>query len=185
MTIICLLCAAVVFFSAAAYAKTPGNEALVQERAAICYVDGVVFEGLVLGAQGSIQFVYLDAKLSNAMSKAHADLAEAKTSRYPFPEWMEESNNYFGKEGKQGSATFIAELEAFKPWDVDPEQIFIGDYHLSKNDILSPSMTNPFGEVESGTVGYFAFTVPKSKIKAGAEISLGYGEYSVTWRVPK
>lgn len=185
ITTICLLFIAAGFFSASAYAKEQSNDALVQERTAVCYVDGVVFDDLVLGAQGSIQFVYLDAKLSRALSKAHSDIAEAKTPLYPFPEWMEEGNNYFSTGKRRDSVTFIAKLETFKPWEVDPTQIFVSGYRLTKNDVLSPSMTNPFGDVPSGTTGYFAFSVPGSQIKAGAEINLGYGEYSVKWKVPK
>lgn len=181
--IICLLCAIALTFPAAALAKDD-NDALMLERAAVCYVEGERFDGLILGSKGSIQFVYLDVKLSKALNKAHADLAGAKTARFPFPEWLEEYNQYFAKAGKD-KVVFIAELETFKPWDVEPAEIFIGGYHLTKNDILSPSMTNPFGEVPSETVAYFAFTVPKSEIKPGTEISIGYGEYGVKWKIPK
>lgn len=182
---ICLLCAVLALFSPAAYAKGPDYNAILMDRTAICYIDGTDFDGLVLGAQGSIRFIWLDSRLSAAMSKAREDLNEGKVSTYPFPEWIEDNGQYFAREGKRGYVVFIAELETFKPWDVDPTQIFVGGYHLTKNDVMSPSMNNPFGEVPSGTTGYFAFAVPKSEVRPGTEITLGYGEFGVKWRVPK
>lgn len=181
----CLLCAALLCFTAESYAKEQDYDAILRERMAVCYIDGTVFDGLILGSQASARFVYLDSRLSRAMGKARSDLAEGKVSYYPFPGWIEEHGNYFAKEGKSGYVVFIVELETFKPMDVDLTQIFVGGYHLTKNDILTPSMTNPFGEVPSGLVGYFAFTVPKGEVKPGSEIVLGYGDYEVKWRVPK
>lgn len=183
---ICLMLAAfIIFGQRSVQAKEPDGTALIQERSAFCYVEGEAFEDLVLGAKGLIQFVYLDANLSRALSKAHEDLANAKTARYPFPEWLEDGNHFYAKEGRQGQVIFVAELETFKPWEVDSSQFFVGGYRLSKNDILTPSMTNPFGDLPSGSVWHFAFAVPKSEVRPGAEINLGYGEYSVKWKVPK
>lgn len=181
--IICMLCITAPLFSLQAAAKT--NDTLVQERTSTCYVEGAVFDDMILGSKGAIQFVYLDAKLSNALSKAHSDIAEAKSPSSPFPEWMEDSNHFFAKEGKRGYVIFMAKLEAFKPWNVEQSEIFVGNYRLTKNDILTPSMTNPFGEIPSNTVWHFVFAVPKSEVKQGSEIKLGYGEYSVKWKVPK
>lgn len=186
LIIACLLCVFASFFTVVeGRAKEPDSNALVEERTALCYVEGMVFEDLILGSKGVIQFVYLDSKLSKALIKAHSDITEAKTSRYPFPQWIEEGGLYFGKEGTKGSVVFMVELETYKPWDFDPFEVFVGNYHLTKNDILTPSMTNPFGEVPSGTIGHFVFTVPASEVRPGTEINIGYGEYSVKWRVPK
>lgn len=183
--VLCLFCTTLILFATASYARGTDYDALLKERTAVCYIDGTEFEELVIGAQGSIRFVFLDSKLSGAMSKARSDLNEGKVSRYPFPQWIEDGGAYFAREGKRGYVVFIAELETFKPWDVDPAQVFVGGYHLTKNDIQTSSMNNPFGDVPSGTVGYFVFTVPKSEVKPGAEIALGYGEYGVKWKVPK
>lgn len=186
LIIVCLLCILASFFSVTeGQAKELDSNALVEERTALCYVEGAVFDDLILGSKGVIQFVYLDSKLSKALSKAHSNITEAKTPRYPFPRWIEEGGLYFGKEGTKGSVIFIAELEAFKPWEVEPFEVFVGSYHLTKNDILSSSMTNPFGDIPSGTVGHFVFAVPASEVRPGTEINIGYGEYSVKWRVPK
>lgn len=182
----CLLCVLVSCFTLAeALAKEPDSNVLVGERTAVCYIEGEVFDDLILGSRGVIQFVYLDSKLSKALSKAHADIAGGKTPLSPFPQWIEQNHSYFAKEGKQGKVVFMAELESFRPWDFDPSEVFIGNYHLTKNDILSPSMTNPFGELPSGMVGDFVFVVPASEVKPGTEINIGYGEYSVKWKVPK
>jgi len=159
-------------------------EDLLLERTSVCYVGGRVFDDLVLGATGQIEFVCLDSKLSAALAKAHKDITEAKIARFPFPEWIEEAS-YQVAAGKKGTVVFLARLEAFKPWDMDPTQIFVGGYNLTKNDVFTSSMTNPFGEVESGETGTFAFAVPSAEVKAGYEISMGYGEFGVKWRVPK
>lgn len=185
VAVISLFCLVTILSAAAVYAREPDYDAILQERTSICYIDGTDFDGLVLGAQGSIRFVCLDSRLSGAMRGARMGINEGKASHYPFPEWIEEGGIYFAKEGKRGQVVFIAELEVFKPCDVDPERVFVGGYHLTKHDILTPSMTNPFGEVPSGTVGYFVFTVPKSEIKPGAEVIMGYGEFGVKWKVPK
>lgn len=188
LIIACLLCIFALFFAVTeglAAAKEPDSNALLDERTAICYVEGMVFEDLILGSKGVIQFVYLDSKLSKALGKAHSNITEAKTPLHPFPRWIEEGGVYFGKEGTKGSVIFMVELETFKPWEIDPFEFFVGNYHLTKNDILSPSMTNPFGDMPSGTVEHFVFAVPASEVKPGTEVNIGYGEYSVKWRVPK
>lgn len=181
--VICLLCV-MIFFCGPLYAAPVSPEQLIAERTSVCYIDGQVFEGLVLGATGMIEFVYLDSKLVSALRRAHQDLVDARASNFPFPAWIEEGN-YQTTSGKKGYAMFVARLEAFKPWNVDPELIFVGGSKLNKRDVATSSMTNPFGEVPSGEQGTFVFAVPQAEVKAGREISIGYGEFSVKWRVPK
>lgn len=82
-------------------------------------------------------------------------------------------------------ALFAVQLEAYKPWTVEPEKISVGNYHPNKDDVLSPNWKNPFGTVDSGTKWQFAFLVPISELKKGQEISIGYGDDIVKWRVPK
>ncbi len=153
-----------------------GLNKLLAERQIDCWVEGEVFGDLVLGARGSIQFIYLDAKLSKAIA-AEQGLAS----------WVDELNQYYGSPGTEKKLLFIAQVEANKPWTVEEEKICVGNYHLSKNDIISSSWKSPFGggSIDPGTKWQFAFVVPVSEVKKGNEITLGYGEDLVKWRMPK
>ena len=92
---------------------------------------------------------------------------------------------YYGSDGTRGKALFIAHVETYKPWTFDPAQLFVGGYRVTEDDVLSPSMTNPFGELGSDQTGYFAFVVPAKELKKGKEIPIGYGDDSALWTVPK
>ncbi|MCE5201885.1 MAG: hypothetical protein LLF78_05165 [Synergistaceae bacterium] len=163
--------------SAALAIKAPTSEitaGLLEERQIDCWVEGEVFGDLVIGSRGSIQFIYLDAKLSRAISEEHS-----------LAPWVDDFNQYFGTPETANKALFIAQLEANKPWDVKAEYIRVGDYNLNKDDIISPSWKNPFGSIDPGDKWQFAFVVPMSELKKGEEIMVGYGDDLVKWRVPK
>ena len=59
--------------AAAAFAASsqisPGLMKLLEERQTDCWVEGTVFGEMILGARGSLQFIYNDAKLSEAIAK--------------------------------------------------------------------------------------------------------------------
>lgn len=147
---------------------------LLTERQIDCWVEGEAFDQLVLGARGSIQFIYLDAKLSKAISQEQG-----------LASWVDELNQYYGSQGTEKKALFIAQLEANKPWTVEEGKISVNGYHLDKKDIISTSWKNPFGTIDPGSKWQFAFVVPRSEVKKGAEINVGYGDDLVKWRVPK
>jgi len=161
----------------AAAIKMPISEKmkkLIDERQVDCWVEGEVFGDMILGARGLINFIYIDAKLSKAISEEHS-----------LDSWVDDLNQYFGSPQTVGKALFIAQIEANKPWDFKVEEIRIGDYHLDKNDIISPSWKNPTESLDPGKKWQFAFVVPISEMKYGKEIPVGYGNYLIKWRVPK
>lgn len=155
-------------------ASTNDLNSLLDERQTDCWVEGELFGDLVLGSRGTIQFIYLDAKLSKAIS-AEQGLAP----------WVDDLNQYYGSPETRKKALFIANLEANKPWTVEEQKISIGGYHLTKKDVISSSWKNPFGTVDAGTSWQFAFVVPQDKVKPGTEIMVGYGDDLIKWKVPK
>lgn len=152
----------------------PPMAPLLDARQTSVWVEGQRMGDLVLGARGALQFVYVDEKLSKAI-----------TANPKLESWVYDAAQYFGTEATQGKALFIVHLDVYKPWNFDYEKIAVGDYHPDKNDILTPSMTNPFGELDSKYSGFFSFTVPASIIQPGSEVTIGYGEDSEKWTVPK
>lgn len=147
---------------------------LLDERQSDIWIEGARLGDMVIGSRASLQIIYVDK-----------DFADAVYSDTSLQQWARQMVQYFGSEATRGKALFIAHLETFKPWDVDPKNIFVGEYRLRDGDVLSPSMTNPFGSLDSGLKGFFAFVVPASELKKGKEIPIGYGDDSVLWKVPK
>ncbi|MGD9665866.1 MAG: hypothetical protein AB7U31_00245 [Synergistaceae bacterium] len=168
-------------FTIIAYPLSFGAEAdqndinsLLEERQIDCWVEGELFGDLILGSRGTIQFIYLDAKLSKAISTEQG-----------LASWVDDLNQYYGSPETQKKVLFIANLEANKPWTVEEEKISVGGYHLTKKDVISSNWKNPFGTVDAGTTWQFAFVVPQDKVKPGTEIMVGYGEDLIKWKVPK
>ncbi|NLD05376.1 MAG: hypothetical protein GX672_05715 [Synergistaceae bacterium] len=149
-------------------------KSLLDERQIDCWVEGEIFGDLILGSRGTIQFIYLDAKLSKAIS--------AEQGLSP---WVDDLNQYFGSSETKKKVLFIANLEANKPWTVEEKKISVGGYHLTKKDVVSSSWKNPFGTVDAGTSWQFAFVVPQDKVKPGTDIMVGYGDDLIKWKVPK
>lgn len=170
---------AFVIFSVQAALAGPSNTAqdvseLLDERQTDIWVEGERFGDMVLGARGAMQVIYVDDKLSKSIA--------ADSRLQP---WVYDMAQYYGTDATRKKRLFIAHIDVYKPWDFDYTQVFIGGYHLQKGDILSSSMTNPFGPMASKSDGYFAFAVPSAEVKAGKEIKIGYGDDSETWKVPK
>lgn len=147
---------------------------LLKSRQADCWIEGEIFGDLILGTRGAVHFVYLDEKLSLALRK------EDRTAP-----WVDDMNQYYGSPGTKKKALFLVQLEVNKPWDVSIDKFVVGSYHPNKNDVLTPSWTNPFGALDAGTTWQFAFVVPETVLKKGQEVELGYGDYTVKWKVPK
>lgn len=160
--------------SAAFAADAPALAPLLDTRQTDIWVEGQRLGDLVLGARGTMQFIYVDEKLSKAIS-----------ANNQLENWVMQMAQYYGTDEAKGKALFITHLSTYKPWDFDPGKVHVGDYYLTKNDILSPSMTNPFGPIASKDEGYFAFVVPASLLKTGKELNIGYGDDTETWKVPK
>lgn len=164
--------------AASAFAVTvPASEKmaeLIEERQTACWVEGERFGDMIVGARGVVNFIYLDRKLSDAI-RAEPGLAP----------WIDDMNQYYGSEKTKKKAVFIIHVKANKPWEIREQHFRIGGHILAKDDILTSSWTNPFGTISAGEQWYFACAVPKSAAGPGKEISLGYKEFLVKWRVPK
>ncbi len=169
---LCIVLSPALFKAEAAEQKD--LNALLEERQIDCWVEGEVFGDLILGSRGTIQFIYLDAKLSKAIS-AEQGLAP----------WVDDLNQYYGSPETKKKVLFIANLEANKPWTVEEKKISVGGYNLTKKDVICSSWKNPFGTVDAGTTWQFAFVVPQEYAKPGKEITVGYGEDLIKWKVPK
>ncbi len=154
--------------------KTPEVSELLESRQTDVWVEGERLGDMVLGARGAMQIIYVDEQLSRAITD---------NSRLQL--WVYEMAQYYGTDAARKKKLFIAHIDVYKPWDFDYTQVFIGDYHLQKDDILSSSMTNPFGPQPSKSDGYFAFAVPASELTVGKEVKIGYGDDSETWKVLK
>lgn len=174
--IITALLITLVFVSTGFAARMSDKTAkLLEARQTDCYVEGVAFgDDMVLGARGAIQFIYLDSKLSEAISSEHS-----------LEPWVDDLNQYYGYHNNKEHVVFIAQLTANKPWQPKEELVTVGNCHLSKDDIVSTSWKSPFGEeIPSNSEWHFAFVVPRSEVKPGREIMIGYGEDLVKWKVP-
>lgn len=168
-----------VLFASAAFARErePGDvkaSELLDSRQTSVWVEGERLGDMVIGARGALQIIYVDKKLANAL-----------TLDFSISDWAKQMAQYYGSDGTRGKALFIAHVETYKPWTFDPAQLFVGGYRVTEDDVLSPSMTNPFGELGSDQMGYFAFVVPAKELKKGKEIPIGYGDDSALWTVPK
>lgn len=149
-------------------------KALLDERQIDCWVEGEAFGDLILGSRGTIQFIYIDGKLSKTISAEHT-----------LAPWVDDLNQYYGSPGTKNKVLFIANLEANKPWTVEEKKISVGGYSLTKGDVISSSWKNPFGTVDAGTTWHFAFVVPREYVSPGKEILVGYDEDLIKWKVPK
>ena len=165
-----------VFASAMEVPVSKGLDKLLEERQVDCWVEGEAFGDVILGARGSIQFIYLDSAMSKAI-----------TNEQGLAGWVDELNQYYGSPSTKKKILFIAQVVANKPWTLEEEKITVGNYHLNKKDIISSSWKSPFqgGAIDPGTKWQFAFVVPASEVKKGKEINIGYGEDLVKWRMPE
>lgn len=138
------------------------------------FVEGTkVGNDYIMGARGSIHFVYLSGTMSELISLS----AEA-------PAWLKSANNDMGF-GKRGYSNFIIYLVANQPWVVNAEDFTIGGYHLTKDDILTRKDWTPIGiNAQLADEWSFCVQVPTKYCKPGTEIEVGYGNYTEKFKVP-
>ncbi len=162
-----LLCS----FASAAIAD---EEVLVQERMVSIRAEGKQLDGLVIGAQARLDFIYVDAAL-----------VEALRTPSGFPDWLRWHAKDFASEELKGGALFVLRIETYNPWTFDPTKISVADYALKDEDILTKPAYVPKGDLPSHFEGSLSFRVPGLKLKPGQEIIISYGEDKATFRVPK
>ena len=78
---------------------------LLEERQTDCWVEGERLGELILGSRGTIQFIYLDAKLSKAISTEQG-----------LAPWVDDLNQYYGSPETRKKVLFIVNLEAKNPF---------------------------------------------------------------------
>jgi len=138
------------------------------------FVEGTaVGNEYIMGARGSIHFIYLSGTMSELISLS----AEA-------PAWLSSANNDMGF-GKRGYSNFIIYLVANQPWVVEAEKFTIGGYHLKKEDILTRPSWTPIGvNAQLADEWSFCVQVPNKYCKPGTEIEVGYGDYKEKLKIP-
>ena len=175
LILLALVTASVMASCAFASGNIEKVRALQDARETIVFVEGTKMGDLVLGSRGKMIFTYVDEAFSRAIVEDRSFLQE----------WVYDMGQYYGSDATRKKALFMVFVEINKPWDIDITKISVGNYKLTKDDILSSSMTSPFGPQESKTTGYFAFVVPQSELKPGKEVKIGYGDDTELWKVPK
>lgn len=138
------------------------------------FVEGTpVGNEYIMGARGSIHFIYLSGTMSELISYS----AEA-------PAWLSSANNDMGF-SKRGYSNFIIYLVANQTWVVQAEKFTIGGYHLKKEDILTKDEWTPIGvNAQLADEWSFCVQVPNKYCKPGTEIEIGYGDYKEKFKVP-
>jgi hypothetical protein len=172
---VCVFLLAVSIFPGAAWAAQPKSlDDLLAERSANVWIDGQVLGDLVLGAKARLTFVYVDTPLATT---ARNDPGA--------PEWLTWHSRHLGEKYLKGRALFILRFETFTPWELVPGKLFVGTYAVSSEDVLSRKEYTPSGELPSGFTGTLPFSVPKTALKTGAEVALGYEKEAAKWKMPE
>ena len=114
------------------------EEALVQERMVSIRAEGKQLDGLVIGAQARLDFIYVDAVL-----------VEALRTPSGFPDWLRWHAKDFASEELKGGVLFVLRIETYNPWTFDPMKISVADYALKEEDILTKPAYVPKGDLPS------------------------------------
>ncbi len=157
----------------AASSQPKSLDDLLAERSASVWIDGQVLGDLVLGAKARLTFVYVDPVLA---SSARADSAS--------PEWLVWHSRHVGEKYLKGKGLFVLRFETFTPWELVPGNLAVGTYVVSSEDILSKKEYTPSGELPADFTGTLPFSVPRTVLKPGTDVLLGYGKETVKWKVP-
>ena len=183
--VICALIMSLVFCCAglanAESTRLRGIQKLLFPRSVICWVEGTDFGDLILGARGRIDFVCVDRKLGDALSNLTPDGSGGDNS-YTVPEWLRIYAKDYTKMPKK--TLFVLKIQAHKPWEFDTSALFIGDYRIKNEDIITGVMLDPSFEIKGGInalpgdySGQVSILVPSDLLKK-TSLKVGYGEYS-------
>lgn len=183
----------VLLAGSAAFAADSGKmtkfEKMLLPRTIACRVGGTEFEGLLIGSFGKLTFVCLDRKLGEDMMRLRPE-GRDEAEYDSVPVWLRESGNFYMK---QKNRTFFAvQIRTAKQWDLDLEEIRVGDYTVVKEDMEIGLSIGRFLQKDGRTLalpsnytGEFGFYVPSELLKPGAEILVGYEDKLESWTVPK
>ena len=170
----------VLALAGAAFADNPNKDfdegyvKLLDTHCIRTFVEGTpVGDEFIMGARGSIHFIYLSGTMSEMIAKSQ----EA-------PAWLQSANNDVGF-GKRGYENFIIYLVANQPWVVEAEKFNIGGYHLKREDILTRESWVPVGiNAQLADEWSFCVQVPRKYCKPGTEIEIGYDKYLEKFKIP-
>lgn len=164
---------------------------LLEPRTCTVVVEGADLGGIIVGGRGKVSFTWLDRGLRDRLRRD--SIAD---------EWISTGLGYYNssnsdvvKKVKKRDVFYLA-YNAMKPWDFKIEEITIGGYTLTKDDILTPEYVRHLGLLasdktrdrmadEDEDLGYFELHVVVPSIKKGQTIKISYAGDSVEWTAPK
>lgn len=188
LLLLAALLAAALFPVSAEAARKDDIQKTADRRTIFCWVEGAVFEDLVMNARGRLSFLYVDSRMGGALQKLRTS-----GSREDAPaEFSEMLLAYTGQyAARKGQILFAVQIVASKPWTFDTSLIHVGGFTPAPDDFVTAVRQNPEAELRhgitelpSGYEGILSFYVPASQLKPGTEIEIGYGEDKTAWRVP-
>lgn len=156
-----------------ALAREVSLESLLLPRTAVLWVEGQRLGELIVGARARLEILLVDRPLLEAV---YGENSQA-------PDWLRLHAQYATSDALKGKTLFIVRYKALIPWTFDPQEISVGDHKISWKDILTQKAFVPSGELPSGFAGDFAVAVPKLP-KTASEVSVAYGEWQSTLKIP-
>lgn len=148
------------------------QERMYKDRTSVLYIDARQLGDMLVGYSAILEFVMSDN-----------DLVENLANFTCLPNWFYDASFSFSNADMDKYVCFACHVTFSQVWNLDPLKIKIGDYQLQKEDIISPSASNPFGEFPSGEDGYFVFRIPIRVLKGKKTVDISYENNKVTWKV--
>lgn len=170
-TIISILC---FLFSGSIAGGTEPIEQLLASRTAVVWIEGQRLGDMIVGARARMDFVLVDRTLTDAVYNENSSA----------PDWLRLHAQYAGSDAVKGKTLFIVRFKALIPWTFDPEEMTVGTSKVTWKDILTRKEFFPTGDLPSGMMGELAFSVPAAAVTTSHEISVGYGTWQASLRIP-
>ncbi|SRR6056297_254190 len=144
-------------------------------RTCLIWIEGQQLGEMIIGARAQMGFILVDSKLK--------DLVAGNPDA---PDWLRWHSSHFGT-GPAGRELFIIRYKTFKPWDFDPEKVFINGSQLQREDIVTRKAFTRQGLLPSDVSGTIAVFAPLGNMKQQDNVKLlplAYGEYSGILEIP-
>ncbi|MDR1472262.1 MAG: hypothetical protein LBS75_07040 [Synergistaceae bacterium] len=162
-------------------------ERLMEPRVSTLWIDGQVFDDLVLNARGKLTLICIDGKLGRALrQRRERDSDMGPSVGIPSAFWL-----YANQYGRSGRVLFAAQLDSFKSLSFDPERLSVAGYRIEASGMLTGVGSDPSLEIRPGVKdlgggysGHMGFYVPSEYVKPGTEVTISYDGFSTVWRVP-
>lgn len=171
----------VLFFAGTAFAQGQDDEfseeyrETMVSRTSTVYLGGTKIDNMVIGSTAAIDFIYLDEKLSDDITR----------SAFVSP-WLEEAGRYYGANGGRGKTVFIIHINCYETWPVDMTKFRVNGMNFSDEVVLTPKEYSPSGAImHHDDETYFVVGLPKKLFKKGEKIKVGYDQFETEWTVPK